>query len=140
MGHTGFRACQGGTGAPESTVESVPRKPGKHARKEHRTPYARDIISAGGALGEVIVIELCVVFCRERSQTCGRSGNNMQHNMAKTDHKHSISGHVSKTRGMQEVIFGSALWEWSSCGPSCCEHCLESTWLGACTNGRRRRQ
>ena len=68
-----------------------------------------------------------LVFCRERSRTCGRSDNNMQHNMAKTDHKHSISGHVSKAREKQGVIFGSALWEWSSCVKSCCEYCLEPT-------------
>ena len=89
MGHTGFRACQGGTGAPESTVESVPRKPGKRARKKHRTPYARDIISAGGALGEVIVIERCVVFCHEESDLRaerqqhvvqhGKNGSQAQH-------------------------------------------------------------
>jgi len=51
-----------------------------------------------------------VVRCHE-SQTCGRSDNNMQAQHGKTDHKHSISGHASKAREMQEVIFGSALWE-----------------------------
>ena len=50
------------------------------------------------------------------SQTCGRSHNSIQHIMAsKTDHKHSISGHAGKAREMQEVIIGSALWDWSSC-------------------------
>ena len=75
-GPHGLQGLPGRHGAPESTVESVPRTPDKDVRKEHKTPYTWDIISAGDALGEVIVLELCVVRCSE-SQTCGRSDKNM---------------------------------------------------------------
>ena len=44
-----------------------------------------------------------------RVRPAGGANNIMHHNMAKTDHKHSISGHASKAREKQDVIFESAL-------------------------------
>ena len=71
-------------------------------------------VLGGMALVLAFDVDRCGVVRGHESQTCGRSHNSMRHIMAKWITSTAYQGGMrAKAREMQEVITGSALWEWS---------------------------